>query len=67
MSATEIIAEIAKLPATEQKQVLEFLQNERHKIEGAGEKVHYASDKDFDQAADNVLRERAKLFRRLAQ
>ena len=67
MSATEIISEITKLPAAEQKRVLDFLQNRRSKSEGVREEVSYANDKDFDTAADNVLRDRADLLRRLAQ
>ena len=67
MSTTEIIAEITKLPAVEQRRVLDFLENGRSKSEGVREEVSYASDEDFDTAADNVLRERADLLRRLAQ
>jgi len=67
MSATEIILEIEKLPASERERVLEFLQNGRSQQKEAGTEVRYASDEAFDKAADNVLRERADLFRRLAK
>jgi hypothetical protein len=63
VSATEIIAEIRKLPKLEQQQVLAFLQQSRPTV---GE-VQYVADADFDRAADKILRERAGLFRRLAQ
>ncbi len=66
MSATEIIAEIKKLPVPEQERVLAFLQDtcgEHAKTVG----VRYASDEAFDKAANSVLQERADLFRRLAQ
>jgi hypothetical protein len=67
MSATEIISEIAKLPVPEQERVLDFLQNGRNKRKATGTEVRYADDEDFDKAADNVLRDRADLFRRLAK
>jgi hypothetical protein len=69
MSATEIIAEIEKLPASEQEKVLAFLTQQR-KEKAAGEtgaEVNYAQDEDVDKAVDTVLRDRADLFRRLAQ
>jgi hypothetical protein len=66
MSASDIIAEIQKLPVAEQEQVLEFLQHERERRENGG-KVRYASDTDFEKSAEKVLRENAELFCRLAQ
>lgn len=67
MSATEIIAEIKKLPAAEQEEVLVFLTRQQ-KDQASGEStVRYARDEDVDKAVENVLRERADLFRRLAQ
>lgn len=64
MSAAEIIQEIRKLPLSEQKRVLDFLQSTN-----AGETpdVQYARDEDFNAAAEKVLNEHAELFRRLAQ
>jgi hypothetical protein len=69
MSATEIIAEIEKLPASEQEKVLVFLTRQRKEkaIGETGAEVNYAADEDVDKAVDNVLRDRADLFRRLAQ
>ena len=69
MSATEIIAEIKKLPASEQEEVLAFLTRQRTEKASAGSEteVKYARDEDADKAVDNVLRDRADLFRRLAQ
>jgi DNA-binding NtrC family response regulator len=67
MSATEIIGEIRKLPLPEQEKVLDFLQNQREQAESGKKQVRYATDPDFDKAADKVLRDHADLFRRLAQ
>jgi hypothetical protein len=67
MSATEIIAEIRKLPAAEQERVLAFLQHEYVGQKGSTSEVRYADDKEFDKATDNILRERTDLLRRLAQ
>ena len=69
MSATEIIAEIKKLPASEQEEVLAFLNQQRSdKVSGgSGTEVRYARDEDIDKAVDKVLRDRSDLFRRLAQ
>jgi len=52
---------------SEQEEVLAFLtrqQNEKAKGEAG---VRYARDEDVDKAVENVLRDRADLFRRLAQ
>ena len=67
MSASDIISEIAKLPVAEQERVLDFLQKGRNQRKAAGTEVRYTSDEDFDKTADNVLRDRADLFRRLAK
>lgn len=67
MSATEIIAEIKKLPTSEQEKVLAFLTGQRGGAERAEPTVHYAPDAEVDKATDDVLRDRADLFRRLAQ
>ncbi len=65
MSATEIIEQIQKLPSSEQEQVLAFFRKSRGKPDEGG--VDYARDADFDASAEKILRERANLFRRLAQ
>lgn len=67
MSAAEIIEEIRKLPASEQEQVLEFLQSERGRDKGTTAGTRYASDSKFEKAADKVFREHAELLRRLAK
>jgi hypothetical protein len=67
MSATEIIEELQRLPDAEQTRVLEFLQRTVRETRSSGPQVRYASDEEFDKAADHVLREHADLFRRLAQ
>jgi DNA-binding NtrC family response regulator len=67
MSATEIIAEIKKLPASEQEEVLVFLARQQNDRTGGEATVRYARDEDVDKAIENVMRDRADLFRRLAQ
>jgi hypothetical protein len=69
MSATEIIAEIKKLPAADQEDVFVFLSRQLKEgaARGSGAGVRYARDEDVDKAVDDVLRDRADLFRRLAQ
>jgi hypothetical protein len=67
MSATEIIAEIKKLPASEQEEVLVFLARQQNNRAGGEATVRYARDEDVDKAIENVMRDRADLFRRLAQ
>jgi hypothetical protein len=67
MSATEIIAEIKKLPASEQEEVLSFLTRQRKEKASGEAAVRYAMDEDVDKAVENVLHDRADLFRRLAQ
>jgi transcriptional regulator with AAA-type ATPase domain len=67
VSATEIIAEIKKLPASEQEEVLAFLARQRNERTGGEAAVRYAPDEDVDKAIENVMRDRADLFRRLAR
>jgi hypothetical protein len=67
MSASEIIAEIQKLPAAEQEQVLAFLQREHAQQNPAATDIRYAEDSEFEKVKDSVLKERAELFRRLAK
>ena len=68
MSAIEIIAELKKLPRSEQEQVMAFLQNARGERKETGEPdVRYVADTDFDKTADKMLQDHAGLFRRLAQ
>jgi hypothetical protein len=67
VSATDIIEEIRKLPAADQQRVLDFLQDicSQRKVDEDG--ARYASNEEFEKAADKILREHAELFRRLAQ
>ena len=67
MSATEIIAEIKKLPASEQEEVLAYLKRQQEAESAGTPGVRYAQDAEVDKATNNVLRDRADLFRRLAQ
>jgi len=67
MSATEIIEEFERLPVPEQERVLDFFLRACREHRADQSKVRYASDADFDKAADKVLREHAELFQRLAQ
>lgn len=67
MSATEIIAEIKKLPVSEQEKVLSFLTRQRNEKTSGEAVVRYAQDENVDKAMENVLHDRADLFRRLAQ
>jgi hypothetical protein len=67
VSATEIIAEIKKLPVSEQEEVLVFLALQRNERTGGEAAVRYARDEDVDKAIENVMRDRADLFRRLAR
>jgi hypothetical protein len=67
VSATEIIAEIKKLPVSEQEEVLAFLARQRNERTVGEATVRYARDEDVDKAIENVMRDRADLFRRLAR
>ena len=67
MSATEIIEQIQKLPGSEQDKVKAFFQKSRGQDKSGEADVNYASDAEFDASAEQVLRERANLFRRLAK
>ncbi len=67
MSATEIIEELQRLPNAEQTRVLEFLQRMVRETRSGESQSRYARDEEFDKASDQVLREHADLFRRLAQ
>ena len=62
MSAAELIEQIKSLPGEDQDRVLDFLQS----VRGNREEARYATDAQFDQKADKVLREHSELFRRLA-
>lgn len=67
MSATEVIAEIQKLPREEQDRVLLFL-IEEHQRQGPGSaQVKYIDDATFKEAKSLVLKENAELLRRLAE
>ena len=65
MSATEIIAEIQKLPDAEMQRVLDFVRD-NPKLNGCSEDAK-GHDTDFQKSMDKVFREHADLFRRLAQ
>ena len=65
MSATEIIAEIQKLPDAEMQRVLDFIR-ENPNLNRCGENTK-AHDTDFQKSMDKVFREHADLFRRLAE
>jgi len=67
VSAAEIIEEIRKLPPPEKERVLNILQNEHAQFKPGEAQVRFATDADFEKAADGVLRDHAELFRRLAQ
>lgn len=64
MSATEIIAEIQRLPQQEQEVVFDFLQ-QREATERPKQAVRYADDASFDKALGRVLTNNADLFRKL--
>ena len=66
MSATEIIAEIQRLPQQEQDIVCHFIQ-QREATERAKPAIRYADDASFGKALDRVLTNNAELFRKLAQ
>ena len=68
MSATEIIAEIKKLPREEQQKIAAYInaiapQRESEPVSEA----RYATDGEFNEAVERVLNERAELLRKLAQ
>ena len=65
--AGEIVEEIKRPPPAEQKKVLAFFQNLGGPRTPGEAAVHYATDSDFNKAADNVLRGHADLSRRLAK
>ena len=66
MSATEVIAEINKLPPEEQKQVLVFLAQKL--VPGAADgKPHLGRKLSFEEACDVVFRENRELLSLLAK
>lgn len=66
MSATEIIAEIQRLPKQEQEVIYEFVQ-QREATERAKPAIRYVDDASFGKALDRVLTNNTELFRKLAQ
>jgi transcriptional regulator with AAA-type ATPase domain len=66
MSASEIIAEIQRLPLREQEVVFDFLQ-QREAAQRSKQAVRYADDAAFDKALGRVLTNNADLFRKLAK
>jgi hypothetical protein len=65
MSATEIIEELEKMPIAEQERIFAFLLDARNQRKAT--EVRYAPDAEFEKVADEVFREHADLFRRLAK
>lgn len=66
MNATEIIAELERLPKQEQDQVYDFLRQQRPEA-AVRPAIRYADDAAFRQALGRVMDNNAELFRKLAQ
>ena len=67
MSATEIMAEIEKLPAQEQKEVFINLAQKLIGKQGSDSKPWMGKKLSFDEACDVVFRENRELFTLLAK
>lgn len=68
MSATEVIAEINKLPRAEQDKVYQYLVRHRPDVQaGDHSSVSHATDAQAEAAGDFVFREHAELLRRLSK
>ena len=67
MSATEVIAELNKLPPEEQKQVLVFLAQKLAPNGAADLKRHLGQQMSFDEACDVIFRENSELLSLLAK
>jgi len=67
MSATEVIAEINKLPPEEQKQVLIFLAKKLVPNAACDPKQHLGQALNFDEACDVIFRENRELLSLLAR
>ena len=67
MSATEVIAEINRLPAEEQKEVFVFLTEKLLPLNPAGAKPWLGRKLSFEEACDVVFRENRELLSLLAK
>ena len=64
MSATEIIAEIKKLPREEQQKIARYLAEIKL---GTGKRPGAGVSEEFKRTADEVFTTNAELFKKLAQ
>ena len=64
MSATEIIAEIKKLPREEQQKIAVYIDEIKRDLTG---KPGTGVSEEFKRVADEVFTTNAELFRKLAQ
>jgi hypothetical protein len=64
MSATEIIAEIKKLPREEQQKIVLYLDEVKKEI---GNQPGTGVSEQFKRTADEVFKTNAELFKKLAQ
>ena len=67
MSATEVIAELNKLPPGEQKQVLVFLAQKLAPNVAADPKRHLGRQMSFEEACEVIFRENSELLSLLAK
>lgn len=67
MSATEVIAELNKLPPEEQKQVLVFLARKLAPNGVVDPKRHLGQQMGFEEACDVIFRENSELLSLLAK
>ena len=67
MSATEVIAELNKLPPEEQKQVLVFLAQKLAPNGVVDSKRHLGQQMSFEEACDVIFRENSELLSLLAK
>jgi len=67
MTARQIIHEIETLPAAEQREVLNHLQEKSPGYGSAAPTIRYASKEDVKRASERIFDEYADLFRKLAQ
>ena len=65
MSATEIIAELEKLPESERRIVVDYFWAKEEASAGAG--IRYATADEVRKSADKIFERHESLFRRLAQ
>ena len=65
MSATEIIAELEKLPESERRIIVDYFRAKEESNAGAG--IRYATADEVRKSADKIFERHESLFRRLAQ